>query len=181
LDIQIPFLTIQIVTLVTLVTLVGCKQRIDNPELVDPIYQDIVSETRSAQTAIATEIKEIKTVKEQLSALRARDSSRAPLLRELAMHERSLVLAKQNYAYLKVRSEQRRLYDIQAYERAFLADRPWPDQAEVAEFRKIKKLRASSRSWDDRVPKTSRYNRIPAGTEKKEEIKAGTASNSPKH
>jgi hypothetical protein len=178
LDIQIRFVTIQIVIFLFMT---ACKQRIENPELADPIYHDLVLEVKSALVTIGTETKEIKAVKEQIAALSAKDTTRGGLLRELAMHERTLVQAKQNHTYFKVRSEQRRLYDLETYERTFAEDTPWPDPEEIAEYRKVKKLQSSSRNWDDRVPKTTRYNRAPAIAVKRDEPKADSTASAPKH
>lgn len=150
----------------------GCKQPIENPELADPIYSDLLSQVNGAKSAIASEEKSIKDLKDQIAALKPRDSSRGPLLRELAAHERALVQAKQQKTYFEIRSQQRKEYDQKAYQEAFDRDLPWPNPEEVEEYKKTKKLLQASRNWEDRVPKTTRYNKNQPGTEEKKEKKA---------
>ena len=91
------------------------------------------------------------------------------------------MIAKQNRTYFEVRSSQRRLFDAEAYEKAFLADKPWPNPQEVAEYKKLKQLQSASRSWDERVPKTTRYNKVATENEKVGAEKAEAAGSSPKH
>jgi len=148
---------------------IGCKQPIENPELADPIYSDLLAQINNAKGAIASEEKSIKDLKEQIAALKPRDPTRGPLLRELSAHEKTLVQARQQQTYFEIRSEQRKEYDQKAYREAFENDKPWPNPDEVNEYKKTKKLNTASRNWEDRVPKTTRYNKTaPPIGEKKE-------------
>jgi len=95
-------------------------------------------------------------------------------MRELAMHQRNLIDARQRKAYFEIRSAQRKEYDQKAYLKAFEADQPWPNPLEVAEYKKMKALRNASLNWEDRVPKTTRYNKkVPVVEEKKAESEGG--------
>lgn len=147
----------------------GCKQAIENPELADPIYSDLLSQMNAAKNTAASEEKSIKDLKEQISNLKPRDPNRGALMREMAAHENALVQAHQQQTYFEIRSGQRKEYDQNAYQDAFDHDKPWPNPEEIDEYKKTKKLLTASRNWEDRVPKTTRYNKAQSGNEEKKE------------
>lgn len=155
----------------------SCKQPLEYPEQADPIYSDLMAETNAAKNSITSEEKSVKDLKEQIAALKPRDSSRAGLLRQLASAEQNLTQARQRKIYFEVRAEQRKEYDQKAYREAFDNNKPWPNPDEIAEYKKLKKLKSSSRNWEDRVPKTTRYNKTqPHAVEKKEKTPEGGSS-----
>jgi hypothetical protein len=144
--------------LAILITQTACKKPIENPETLDPIYADILSEVTASKAAAAEEEDAIKDLKAKLAALPPRDAIRGRITRELYAHEHNLVQAQQRVKYYEVRSEERKEYDTRAYMIAFEADKPWPNPADLEEYKKIKKLQSASRNWEDRVPKNNRYN-----------------------
>ena len=139
------------------VCLSACKQPIAEPELIDPIYADLTSEFRNANSAYEAEKKAIEEAALKYKKTDAKDPFRKRALRELRMKERGLVDLRQKRDYFEVRLEQRKEYARRDYLKAFHADQKWPRPEEIAEYKTLKKLRGSSRNWDDRVPKLTRH------------------------
>jgi hypothetical protein len=146
---------------VFLLVLAGCKQPIENPETIDPIYADLEKQAKEAAGVLASEEKSVTETREKLKALPPRDILRGQMTRELYSHEKNVVQMRQRKLYLEIRTEQRKDYDQKAYKTAFDADKVWPEPSEAAEYKKIRRLQTASRSWDERVPKTNRYNKAP--------------------
>ena len=137
--------------------LLACKKPNPNPELLDPIYIDLGLEFKTADGDVKAEEKAIEDLKKQITALPPRDTSRGPMTRELYKRERHLVQLKQKAQYFEIRQQQRKDFDQISYLKAFEADKPWPDAAEIAEYKRLKKLTSAPLSWDTRVPKATQY------------------------
>ena len=145
----------------------ACKQPMENPEQADPIFQDMEEELKNARSERSTEKKDLAETRKTLAELPAHDATKGQTVRAVKTHEDRLVQFEQKVTYYEVRSEQRKEYDKKVYAKRFEKDLPWPDMDEAREYKEMKKLRTVSRNWDDRVPKTTRYNKQePAKAEK---------------
>ena len=120
---------------------------------------DLGAEASASKNAVMSEEKSVKDLAEQLKTLPPRDPTRTRVQRELSAAERNLTRHRQNLIYYEVRREQRQAFDRETYAKAFEEDKPWPKPNEFAEYKKVKQLRAAPMSWDQRVPKLTRYSK----------------------
>jgi hypothetical protein len=148
----------------------------ENPETIDPIYSDLENERKIAQAAADAEQKKIQELSGKLKAMEPRSTEKSQSLREISKHQHLLTTYKQQAEYFEIRRDQRKDFARDQYLRAFEAEKPWPNPEEFAEYKKIKQLRGASRSWDDRVPKTDRYNRKTADSGGKKEKSSSEAA-----
>ena len=166
-------ISINLVILLCVVTLAGCKKAILNPETIDPIYADLLAQAAGIHSKAESQKKKIEELRVQIEKLSPRDPALKHTEHERENLERGLVQIEQDATYYEIRAEQRRLYDKQSYEKAFKADLDWPSPAEFSEYKESKRLRNSSRNWEDKVPKSTQYNKpVPEKKKKKEEKKA---------
>lgn len=158
------------------ITLAGCKKPIENPESVDPIYSDLVAMGAGIRGKAEAQKKKIAELEAQIEKLEPRNPDKRRTIHEKQNLELGLLLMEQDATYYEIRAEQRRLYDKEAYMKAFKNDLPWPPDGEFQQYKEAKKLRNASRNWDDSVPKATQYNKVnpekkKAKEEKKEEKK----------
>lgn len=156
--------------LVSLVTS-GCKSEDPNPELLDPIYKNLLELTNQSKAAYEAESKKLEDALTNLTTLEPISSERKMALKEIAGIKAKVTRLSQNYEYLKIRSEHRRVVTRREYRIAFARNQPWPDPSEYSAYLTNQRLRASPRSWDVRVPKL--VDRLPSSQPKakKEEKK----------
>ncbi len=145
--------------LLCVLTLAGCKRPVSNPETLDPIYSDFLAQAAGINTKVEAQQKKIEELRAQIARLEPRDPILKRTQREKENFERGLLQMKQDVTYFKIRAEQRRLYDHEAYLKAFNADKEWPPAGEFKDYQESKKLRTGSRNWEDKVPKATQYNK----------------------
>lgn len=129
----------------------ACKGPDPNPELKDPIYLDLVSESKTLEGAIKTAEKEIESQKKTIKNLPPRDPTRMQQISMLYSHEKKLLQLKQQAEYLKIRQLQRKDHVRKIYPSYYEQNKTWPDENEVAEYKKLKELRSAPKSWDERI------------------------------
>jgi hypothetical protein len=135
----------------------GCKRPHPNPEILDPIYADLLAEVRAAENIIQSEEKEIEGLRTKIAALKPRDIMRASFGRELLSRERRVRSYSERRIYFETRAAQRKAHVQREYLLAFEKDEPWPNPADYQAYLATKKLQSVSRNWDDRVPKLTRH------------------------
>lgn len=157
------------------ICMLGCKSPNPNPETLDPIYADLLKESEAASKETESLKGEIEKLEQEIPAFEARDPGKKRAERELYQKEHLAELSSQRALFYKIQADMRLKYARREYLKAFNADKPWPNPKEYEEYLENKKLRSASRNWDDRVPKTTRYNRSVPGSaaEGKKEAKSG--------
>ena len=148
------------IQLVILFSLTSCKSRIEQPELIDPIYTDL-----SRLEGIHT--KEIEETKKQIEALHKKIEELEPHSLELVQarkelqginkhHDQAVQLAQ----FYKIRAEKRKFEDRVTYEEAFRNNEPWPKPEEFEYYKTNQKLRSVSLNWQTNVPSmVNRYSK----------------------
>jgi len=161
-----------IVTLFCLFTL-GCKSEDPNPELLDPIYKDLLSATSEyekqteEQKAHRTELELYIQTAEPNSIDLAK--ARIDLAKTLRVQRESEEKAR----YYRIRAARRLVESRLAYKKAFHADLKWPDPAEYSGYLVNKRLNEVNLNWNAQVPKLQ--DRIPANEGKSAEKPAAAA------
>ena len=137
----------------------ACKKPLENPSAADPIYNDLVVKKNDALNKIELQKKKIDEMAASLGKYGARD----PLLKKTQHDkenlERGLVQLEQLAKYFEIRAKQRELFDNARYAKAFKDDQPWPPESDFVEYKESKRLRGSSRNWEDKVPKATQYSK----------------------
>ena len=143
-----------------LLALCACEKPLPNPEMVDPIYLDLVSR-KSAAEADAVSLKaDLEKAHEDVvkSKPQTGDSRRAQKTVEtLAIKARK---AEQERQYLELLVKRRLKYSREEYMKAYSEKKPWPNSEEFHDYQTNRRLRTVSRKWDDHLPKLP--SRLPA-------------------
>ncbi len=147
----------------------ACKKPIENPETQDPIYNDLLAQTTSALAKVEIQKKKIDELSVDLEKIAPRDPKLKRTLHERENLERALVQLQQEAQYFEIRAHQRRLFDRESYSLAFKNDQPWPSEKDFTEYKERKKLKTSSRNWEDKVPKATQYSKPKLEEPKKKE------------
>ncbi|CAN5382801.1 hypothetical protein BH10BDE1_BH10BDE1_22190 [soil metagenome] len=162
----------------------GCSRPNPTPELIDPIYADLVQRSAVAKAGAETKKAEIKKIKADLAELPARDPTKRKLQEDLSKNEMLLVVADQEGLYYEIRAQQRKAYARDEYIRAFDAGKTWPDPKDFEIYKIQRKLRDSPREWTGKTEKTGRYNRKTAEEQRKsldDKLKAEPGGGGAKH
>lgn len=170
---MLPYSKLTILLLFVAITVVSCRSRNPNPETLDPIYADLNSNATALRTKSDAQQKKIEELEATLEKMAPRDPARKRTSKEMYDLKRGLVQMEQQAKYFEVRAEQRKAYARKAYDRAFDEGRDWPDPKEFAEYKEFNRLKFAPRNWEERVPKTTRYNRQDPTPIPKEEKSGG--------
>jgi hypothetical protein len=146
-------MTSRLFCLLTLIVFIsGCREN-SSPELTDPIYIDLLSETGALERLIDESDKKIEAKEKDWLKTKPRTIERknteAELLREKERREK----IRQMLVYYKIRTERRKVEGRRAYKIAYRTGEPWPKPEEFEAYKQNKKLLLSSKNWNDRVPK----------------------------
>ena len=134
--------------------MVACSKEDPNPELKDPIYQDLLSEHKKYKKMLEDGEKEITKLKEELDNVDVRSIDRKIQAREYQKAIRNIVKLREQTEFYRIKSELRKVYGRKAYRIAFRENKEWPDPKEFEDYNTNKKLRAAPRNWSHRVPKS---------------------------
>jgi hypothetical protein len=150
-------------------TSLGCKREDPNPELRDPIYNDLLSE-RAMHTKMKEEIiKKIEVAEKELAKTRPRTMERKNAANDLEKLEHKLIKSNEMIEYYDIRAKLRYTDVRRSYKQAFLSGDEWPNPEEHKAYLVNKRLLNASRMWDDRVPKSRMQQVDRPNAEKKED------------
>ncbi len=131
----------------------SCEKPMDNPELVDPIYNDLLNDAKTSVGLATTEEKNLESLNKDIEALKAGDNSRKNKMRQRFESETKITGFKQRAQYFQLRGLKRKEYVLDNYPKYFAKHLPWPDSEEWHDYQASKKLQMASRDWGTRVPK----------------------------
>jgi hypothetical protein len=149
----------------------SCDKPVPNPETLDPIYADLVKQYEQAQKETDSEKVELAKTIDEISKYESRDPAKRKAIQQKYQREKHVRGLEERTTYFKIRSEQRLEFDQKDYLKAYYAKKPWPDPEQFKSYSEVKKLQSDSRNWDDRVPKTTRYDKPKKGTGKVEPVR----------
>lgn len=144
------------------VVIVGCRSEDPNPELRDPIYQDLKKEAAATEKAY----EDAKKAKEAAYLAMVEAPARTIELKDAEKDYWKAVKLVDSLAtaskYLSIRAERRRIEARVSYQRAFIAKKEgeWPDKDEYSGYLTNRRLREAPLNWNKRVPKLQ--DRIPS-------------------
>lgn len=128
--------------------LLGCDKPNPNPELLDPIYEDIQKELGSARAQVATAEKEVEEHKKSVKDAIPQSGQIKYAQKRFFEAQAKLSKAQQMLQYYELRAKSRVKWVKESYMKAYKEKKPWPDPAEWDEYKAQKALEQSSRSWN---------------------------------
>jgi uncharacterized coiled-coil DUF342 family protein len=131
----------------------GCESVDPNPELKDPIYNDLKAtlEATKEDRANAQTFKQM--AKDELKILETGDPEIATLNKDIRKENKKIKAYSQKIRYLEIRLERRRLESRLTYAMSLNGNTEFPDNREYAAYQAHKKLRNASSNWNERVPR----------------------------
>lgn len=146
----------------------ACEKRLPNPEMMDPIFQDLNAQLSQAQSTVTELTAELEEAKKELERAAPQTGDRTRAFGAVAGTKDRLERARQKELYLEIKRDQRLSEDRKNYAKAFESKSKWPPDAEFHFYMASKRLQEASRKWDDRVPKSREVaGKRPAEPEKK--------------
>jgi hypothetical protein len=131
----------------------ACSKEDPQPEIRDPIYNDLASRTKTLD-------EDVKSLTEKLTSLKINVQNAEPntlagreVARDLRKHQKMLREAVQALTYYRIRLDRRKLVDKLTYRDAYLARREWPDPSEFRHYQISLRLKEANRNWGARVPR----------------------------
>ena len=134
-------------------SVVSCKKELPNPELLDPIYKDLLSETKSVRSELKDSKANLETLLKERETVKVRTLAKTVNQRDTIKTRKNILRLKQRLKYLEIRTERRRVETRRSYKIAFSKGEAWPDKEEYKHYRTNRRLRAAPRNWNSRVPK----------------------------
>lgn len=145
------------VTLIFLIVLctqlVGCKKEDPNPELMDPIYSDLLKRATDSQKAYEEAKVKVEALRKDLEKAEPNSIDVKDIQKDLAKTEIQKQRAEQEARYFKIRSERRKYEDRIEYKKAFAKNEEWPNKHEYSDYLVNIRLREINLNWGARVPK----------------------------
>ncbi len=153
---------------------IGCHSVIKQPELIDPIYNDILAEISKNQGEIATTIEQVEAEKKLLIKAKPQSGEYSYHKKKIFNIENFLTKQKQRGLYLDILLQQRKKEARLSYAEAYSKAAQWPDPGDFQLYLKQKKVTL--------IPTTLSY----LGADKKDKGRSpaeskAEASESPKH
>lgn len=164
------------VLLILSVATMGCEKPNPNPELLDPIYRDLMTRKSAADSEVSSGETELKSAMEAVGKATPQTGELKRARRGVEIVQQKLERAKQESLYLGVLIHQRKKYARKHYLQAYHQKQPWPPKEEYEHYKLVRRLREAPLSWDAHLPKLP--SRIPADEMAK--IKAAEAEKAKK-
>jgi hypothetical protein len=149
--------------------LFGCKSEDPNPELLDPIYKDLLSRTDEATKSLEEHTVRRKELELFLETAEPNTIDLKKARLELIKVRNWQRRAEQQASYFRIRAERRKIEDRRNYKIAFQNNQPWPDKAEYSGYLVNKRLHEVNLNWNARVPKLADRTSSSVSKTKKEE------------
>ncbi len=144
--------------LVFALSMTGCAKRLEAPEVLDPIYNELLKEQKKIEKEIADGSKMLMEKQQELKTTQARTIERVRVLRDIGNLQKKIDHLSQLKRYFELRAEKRKYLSRETYKIAFQSGEPWPNPEDLKRYQSFKRLKEASRNWDSNVPKlTDRY------------------------
>lgn len=134
-----------------ILSLLGCKKPNANPELMDPIYTDLVAEKALAVKNLEDQKKQLLDLEKQYSEAKPQTGQLKPAQRKVEDARIRIHKFKQQVLYFEVKIANRKIETRKKYMTAFLNNQEWPDKKEIDEYMAIQKLRRAKINSDNKA------------------------------
>lgn len=138
------------ILLIPLLLLGACSKPDTNPELKDPIYQDIVTQMGVTEKSITEMEKKLETHRGELKKVVPQSGQIKYVEKRIWETQRTLDQLKQQQKYWIIRKDQRRDLVRKKSLEAFHAGEKWSDPGEYEAYLTEKRLRLAKIDWDSK-------------------------------
>ncbi len=135
--------------------LAACKRPMKNPELIDPIYIDLLKESKAYADQAAKLLAEAEAAKLEWEKEDPRTGNAKAIKNRYYGKLKEAESAKQMQVFYELHAKTRKKEAREQYLTAFKADKPWPDPSEYDGYQTKMSLRKANKSWDSRTKKWS--------------------------
>lgn len=135
----------------TMLSLFGCKKPNANPELLDPIYIDLVAEKALAVKNLEDQKKQLLDLEKQLAESKPQTGQIKPAQRKVEDARIRMHRFRQQVLYFEVKLANRKIETRKKYMISFLNNQEWPDKKEIDEYMAIQKLRRAKINSDNKA------------------------------
>jgi hypothetical protein len=142
----------------------ACSKEDLQPEIRDPIYNDLTARTKTLDEEVKSLTEKLTTLKIDIQKAEPNTLTKREIERDLRKHQKMLREAEQALTYYRIRLDRRKLVDKLTYKSAYLAGKEWPDPSEFRHYQTSLRLREANRNWGARVPRLA--DRTPASLNK---------------
>lgn len=128
--------------------LAGCNKPNPNPENIDPIFQSLQAEKKSAEQTL---VAEKKTLEENIAAyekVKPQTGQYKYAIKKVYDSKARVEKLEQLVKYLEIRSESRIKEAREKYLIAFNKNEAWPDPKEYENYKTMKRLESAPKNWD---------------------------------
>lgn len=150
-------------------SLVACNKPDPNPELKDPIYNDLHSAAAEASQLLEAEKKNLEGFEKELSDVVPQTGQVKYAQKRVRESKEKIVRLEQEKQYLELKIEARKRESKKSYSKAFKKGETWPDPQEWNSYQTEKRLRNAKRTWDAK----ERIKEVGLGEQKTPEPAAG--------
>lgn len=133
--------------------ILGCKKADPTPELMDPIYSDLLKRATDAQKGLDEANAKLVSLHEELEKAEPNSIDLKDIQKEIAKTRAQKLRADQEARYFKIRTERRKFEDRIEYKKAFAKGQPWPNKHEYSDYLVNIRLREINLNWGARIPK----------------------------
>lgn len=148
------WISISLITLFILQSL-GCSRPLEEPELIDPIYLDLLKTSSEYANEHKTALSAAKEAREQLKDRTPGTIEVKQARKTLNENKSKLTHLAQMSLYYEIKAKKRRIEARSDYHQALKRGESWPKPEDYQNFLSEKKLRNASKNWNKRVPKLS--------------------------
>jgi hypothetical protein len=130
-----------------LFVLVGCDKPHPNPELLDPIYADLLTDEKKIDSELKGAQKELEGFVKELNAV-APQTGQVKYAQKRVDETRARVLKlEQMRLYYQIRIQSRKRWAQDKYTEAYRAKKSWPESKELEQYKVQKKMEQAPRTW----------------------------------
>ena len=126
----------------------ACSKPDPNPELKDPIYNDLNAELGIISASLEAEKVSLKKFEEELEAVVPQTGQIKYAMKRVEDSKSKIVKLEQQKQYLELKIAARKNTAHTEYMKAYNKKETWPDPSEWRNYELEKKLRAAKRTWD---------------------------------
>lgn len=127
--------------------LASCNKPIPNPELKDPIYNDLNVRLTEASQLLTAEQNTLKTHEKELQEAVPQTGQTIQAQKRVFESQNKITKIEQEIQYLKLKASARKKDAIQSYKKAFEKNEIWPEPQEWEQYQKEKKARNAPKEW----------------------------------
>lgn len=128
--------------------LLGCNKKNPNPELLDPIYQDLLKRLDEKKKELEAEKKVLEEHEKALKAVVPQTGQIKYAEKRYWDSRHRIDALEQAIEYFEFKAASRKRLARYEYSIAFKKDQPWPDPAEYKQYMDQRKLVEIRRQWD---------------------------------